>query len=64
MVDTNKLDSITAATGVDTGEFVFAVSTPEEPGIPIQKPRQIRGTKLQRKTKQNKEHPKPLHGRS
>ena len=46
IVDTNELDSITAATGVNTGEFVSAVSTPEEPNISIQKTRPTRRTKL------------------
>ena len=67
MVDTNELDSITAATGIDTGEFVSAISTPEEPRITLQKPRQTRQTrqtKLQRKRKRNEEDPKPLLRRS
>ena len=46
MMDMNELDNVGAATGADTGEFVSAVSTPEEPNISIQKTRPTRGTKL------------------
>ena len=61
-MDSNELDSITATTGIDIGEFHSAVISPEDPHISIKKKktRSFRGTKLQRKRKRNEEHLKSL----
>ena len=59
-MNSNELDSITAVTGVDTGDFLSGVATPEEPRRSIQTTRPTRGTQLQRKRKRNDEQPYPL----
>ena len=60
----NEFDSITAATGIDTGDLLSGVTTPEEPRRSIRITKPTRGTQLQRKRKRNDEQPNPLLRRS